>query len=251
MKRNLVCLLILLAACSGTESPQALVFQTNLSIIDGDGQTDTVAKQLARPVVAQAADQLSAQPLPGIVLNWYRVVGSDTTFMGAGVTNDSGIGRYRPVLGTKAGPQEIVAWALDNNGSRAEFANASATALAGRVATAWMRPARDTVFGGDTLFLEYGYRDAYANTSLDGCASPDSVGWTWTPDAIADPIAEYELVGFIFQPGTTFYILTPHFSGERRFVRFVMNNVTTGIQFRAYNVCRGTEHAATVTLRAK
>lgn len=166
MKR--LALLLALAACG--EEAAAPAFQTSLSIIDGDGQIDTVAKQLAQPVVAQATDKVSAQPLPQIVLNWYRVVGTDTVFMAAGITNDSGIGRYRPTLGTKAGDQGIIAWALDNDGSRAEFANATATAVAAApisidiVPTDTLRVYASTL-GSDTLEIELKSWDTYANAS--------------------------------------------------------------------------------------
>lgn len=184
MMRYSIAMLILLSACG--KNPQQAVFQTRLSIIAGDRQTDTVARQLAQPVVALAKDQASAQPLPQIVLNWYRVSGTDTTYMAAGITNDSGIGRYRPTLGTKAGDQGIIAWALDNDGNRAQFASASATALAGAAVTFTIPTADTTVVyaGSDTLVLEVRSADSYANPTTP-CAA---LGWSSADSARVKPL---------------------------------------------------------------
>jgi hypothetical protein len=124
-------LLLGLIACRDAGAPSAELVPL-LEIIDGNGQVDTVAKQLPIAITARAEDKLSAQPARGVVLNWFRVVGADSVFLGAALTNDSGIARLRPTLATKAGPQAFVAWALDADGQRSEYAAAAATALPDR-----------------------------------------------------------------------------------------------------------------------
>jgi hypothetical protein len=124
-------LLLGLIACRDAGAPSAELVPL-LEIIDGNGQVDTVAKQLPIAITARAEDKLSAQPARGVVLNWFRVVGSDSAFIGAAITNDSGVARLRPTLGTKAGAQTFIAWALDGDGQRSEYAAATATALPDR-----------------------------------------------------------------------------------------------------------------------
>jgi hypothetical protein len=124
-------LLLGLIACRDAGAPSAELVPL-LEIIDGNGQVDTVAKQLPIAITARAEDKLSAQPARGVVLNWFRVVGSDSAFIGAAITNDSGVARLRPTLGTKAGAQTFIAWALDGDGQRSEHAAATATALPDR-----------------------------------------------------------------------------------------------------------------------
>jgi hypothetical protein len=122
---------LVLCGCGDAGGP-SLQLSPVMQIIEGDNQVDTVAKQLPIAITARAEDKLSAQPARGVVLNWFRIVGTDSTFIGAALTNDSGIARLRPTLATKAGPQSFIAWALDADGQRSDYAAATATALPDR-----------------------------------------------------------------------------------------------------------------------
>jgi hypothetical protein len=134
MRCTALLLFVAAAACGNPDGPSVQLVPT-VQIIDGDNQTDTVAQQLATAITAKAEDKTTAVAMPGVVMNWFRVVGTDTAFLGAGTTDAAGTAKIRPSLGTKAGPQYILAFALDENGDRVEHAQASMTALADRAVT--------------------------------------------------------------------------------------------------------------------
>lgn len=173
-----VLLTLALAACSDTGGP-SLQLLPNLEIIGGNDQVDTVAKTLSIAIAARATDRVSAEPRPGVVLNWFRVSGTDTVFLGAGATNDSGIARLTPTLGTRSGAQRFVSVHLDNEGNRAVVAAANATALAGPLAYSGFTAARARVLGDTTVRLPATATDAYGNAvalpaieALDGLEAP-------------------------------------------------------------------------------
>lgn len=152
---------LLLAACKDTGGPNAQLSPV-MQIIDGDNQVDTVGQQLPVAITARAADKQSAAPIGNVVLNWYRVVGTDTVFLGAGLTDVSGEAKIRPSLATKAGGQQVVAFALDAAGDRVEHALASMTALADRgVTTLGARTDTVDVFVGEPVLHSISYAAAY------------------------------------------------------------------------------------------
>ena len=192
--KSCLLLLALLAACSKDPSAPA-AFAVSLSVINGNGQVDTVSQNLPLPIVAQAIDTPTARAAPGVVVNWFRVVGTDTTFLGAQLTNDSGIARIQPTLATKSGGQIFVAWALDNEGKRAVYTAATATALPDIAATVALPGALDTTVArsqltlGSLILLEYMFRDQFGNATwgCSGSVSPASWSWTFNPAYVPNP----------------------------------------------------------------
>ena len=178
--------LFLLAACGG--EPIQPQLRPLLEIISGADQIDTVARQLPLPVAALVIDSASARPLAGVVLNWFRVVGTDSVFLGAGATNDSGIGRMRPTLASKAGPQTTVAWALDGNGNRTVFAAAQATATPDKPDTIVLYYQSVRLTLGERLALSEAVRrlsDQYGNDIQTlGGITYDAAKWTRSADTI-------------------------------------------------------------------
>jgi hypothetical protein len=194
--RNLLTLAaaISIAAC-GKDPGGIQPFAVSLAVISGDGQVDTVAQVLAEPIAALATDTATATAAPGVVVNWFRVVGTDTTFIGAGSTNDSGIARLQPTLATKAGSQVFVAWALDNDGRRAVFTAATATALPDVAAVVSLPGSLDTSVAqsqltkGSLILVEYLFRDQFGNATWTcrGSASPASWSWDYVPVYVPNP----------------------------------------------------------------
>lgn len=150
---------ILLAACSSSSEPNLTA--ASLSIVSGDAQQDTVARLLPLAIVAKAAS-LEGQPVPQVVVNWYRIAGTDTVFAGAALTDVQGEARLRWTLLEKAGPQELTAWIIDATGLRQTFARAIATATHDR-ATVVLGARNDTMnlAVGAPLFDSDSYSAAY------------------------------------------------------------------------------------------
>ncbi len=176
MRRLIPFVLVLGLACKDAGAPSVQLVPT-VQIIDGNNQTDTVAQQLVTAITARAEDKVSAAAIPGVVINWFRanripsdivlthddsVRWADTTFLGAGTTDAAGTAKIRPALGTKAGPQHVLAFALDENGDRVEHALASMTAVADRaVTTLGARSDTVDVFVGDPVLDNVSYAAAY------------------------------------------------------------------------------------------
>lgn len=156
--KTLLGLLVLLAAC-GRESAGPLA-AVQLDIIAGDAQVDTVARRLVQPVVARATSDGGI--VPQVVINWYRIAGTDTVFAGAGLTDARGEARLAWTLMTKAGTQSLIGWTLDAAGERQTNAQATATALHDR-ATVVQGARLDTVALalGAPLFDHDSYSAAY------------------------------------------------------------------------------------------
>ena len=166
-------LLLATLACKDTGGPSFTV-RPLLGIVGGDLQVDTVAQTLDQPVVARATDSARGTPASGVILNWFRVVGTDTVFIGAGSTNDSGLARLIPTLATKAGNQDIVAWALDEQGRRSVHASARATALPGPLAYAGFAVHRARLPGDSLYRLPVTAADQYENPVVPIIRSMDS-----------------------------------------------------------------------------
>lgn len=178
MKAFTACTLVLLAAC-GKDSAGIQASKIHLAVISGDLQVDTVAQQLAEPITAKATDSATTKPVAGVIVNWFRVTGTDSVFIGAGSTSDSGFARYRPTLATKSGAQTIVAWALDNAGRKTVYAAAAATALPGPPTAFAMVPDQLVARSADdTIRVAYGFFDQYNNrTACDEFGYGLNIQW--------------------------------------------------------------------------
>lgn len=233
--------------------PSAPAVAPLLSIIAGDVQTDTVMRQLPVQVAARLTDKLSGVPLAGRVVNWVVIEGGGTIFAAVTQTGSDGVARQPYTLGPIAGRQRLVArWLDPETGEPITLDTASAFAVPGRAAAAFIAPTSDTARGvvgaRMTLSIEYGYTDAWGNRTWSGCADPDSVGWTWdTGDIIANTR------GFIYttNPNVTWYLLEPMPDGARRSAWFYFANSAATVRFQAYNTCLKTVAAATVVLLAQ
>src|SRR5258705_9143585 len=100
MKSIMFLLVASLAACSNPTDARPNVELVQLALVGGDGQADTVARTLPVAVVTAAtANGLAATQ---VIVNWYRVAGSDTTFAGAALTDAAGRAQRQWTLLTRA-----------------------------------------------------------------------------------------------------------------------------------------------------
>lgn len=152
-------LLFLLTGCAGEGAGPVT---PQLDIIAGDAQVDTVGRRLAQAVIARATSMADGVTVPQVVVNWYRIAGTDTVFSGAGLTDARGEARFAWTLLTSAGQQSLVAWMIDAAGDRQDYARATAMALHDR-ATVVLGSRLDTVALalGAPLFDRDSYSAAY------------------------------------------------------------------------------------------
>lgn len=185
--------LLILAACGGADPTRPALgsLSAAVGIVDGNGQTDTVARELPVVVVAQVTDKESAAPMQAVLLNWFAVSPADaitgiaeTTFVGASLTDVAGAARYRWTLGKRAGIQTLLAWALDAEGRKDVHAEAKATAVPDLAA-------RITTGGAVTVWVGERITTASRVIVLDGYGNPiwnrppmfgAAAGWTTSAD---------------------------------------------------------------------
>lgn len=195
--RYAIVLLVLLAGCGNdAAAPKAIV--PSLSIVVGDGQTDTVGKTLPVQLGAKLTDATTGLPLPGRVLNWVIVTGGGQLFVGVTQTATDGTGRNSWTLGPNAGGQTVVARYIDpETGATVTFDTAKVTAIP---ASAW---AFEAGFGpnanpngvnylaaGDTGLVVYDFKDVHGNqtTSCADQGAWDRVTWFSADSAALTPL---------------------------------------------------------------
>ena len=183
-------LVALLIACGG-DTPVSPVGKValSLSVAGGDGQTDTVTRALKLPLVAQTADLLTAAPVQAVVLNWFRISGTDTVFSGVSITDIKGQAKFQWSLLPRAGDQSVVAWALDENGQRTVHVSARATALPDQPSVLVVRKDSIAAWLGDTLsarVLGEHAADQYGNNVPDARMTLTApAGWPAIDDTAA------------------------------------------------------------------
>ncbi|HKP75189.1 MAG TPA: hypothetical protein VJT67_06565 [Longimicrobiaceae bacterium] len=101
-----------LASCdspTGSNQPVA----ARLDIVSGDLQTQTVAKELAQPLVVKVLDS-KGKAVKQQIVNFVVTAGNGSVFAGSALTDDNGEARERWTLGTVAGDtQRVEARAVD------------------------------------------------------------------------------------------------------------------------------------------
>lgn len=176
MRYLLIFGLFLLAACGGdsvTAVDGSTETQIVLDIVAGDRQVDTVARELAQPLVVQVMRQpvvaglMAVEPAPGVLVNFRVVSGGGSVFAGAAITDSLGMAADRWTLGTVAGDQRTeVRWCE---------ADGDCFVADSFMATAEPGPARRIVFP-DTILMSpneriaipRSFRDEYGNVTRCG-----------------------------------------------------------------------------------
>jgi hypothetical protein len=79
-----------------------------LIVVSGDGQSDTVRKTLAKPLVVKVTDQLG-NAKSGVTVNWARTSGTGSLSASASATSADGTASVSYTLGTKTGSETVVA----------------------------------------------------------------------------------------------------------------------------------------------
>lgn len=131
-----------------------------LLVVAGDGQTDTVGRQLTQPVTVKVTDTAS-KPVPGQVVNFVVTVGGGSVFAGAASTDSAGLAADRWTLGTIAGNQTLEIRAVRSDGTPIVFGTVTATAIAGQVDTASLEPV--VGFVGETAIVQPRVTDRFGN----------------------------------------------------------------------------------------
>ena len=86
----------------------------------GDGQVDTVGKQLSTPYTVLVTDD-AGLPLPGVIVGWSVTSGGGSVSTASTATDASGIARTIATLGTTVGAQAVRATASGYSGSPIGF----------------------------------------------------------------------------------------------------------------------------------
>ena len=191
--RSLILAVLVLAACGGPTQPTQQQV-ASLVVLQGDQQVDTVARTLPVAIAVQAKDAVGG-PAAGVVLNWYTITNdglncvgcSDTVFVGAGLTNGTGGAKLQWTLGTRAGPQGLIAWAIGSAGERVVHVHATAVAVHDR-AIGIVASQATTTPGGFILISNFAYTtDQYWNNAGTPLVVQAPAGWRIVGDTAYAP----------------------------------------------------------------
>lgn len=185
-------------ACGGSNPVQPkLQIVADLVIATGDAQVDTVGQTLPTAVTIQAKNAVGGV-VPAVVLNWFTITNdgvncvgcSDTVFVGAGLTDETGGARLRWTLRTRAGPQGLIACAIDAEGDCAVHIKATAEALHDRATTiaTWDQPALIKAGGIVLLSAHAGGNDQYGNYAGVPNYGSLPAGWRVSGDTAYAPM---------------------------------------------------------------
>jgi hypothetical protein len=108
-----VVLLVLALSCTDSTAPPVKAVPTQMLVVQGQDQLETVATELPSPLIVLVKDK-DDQPVEGQIVNFRVISGGGSVFAGAGITNAAGKVQDRWTLGALSkDSQRVEARAVD------------------------------------------------------------------------------------------------------------------------------------------
>jgi plastocyanin len=167
--RMLMVMLLVVACGPGVLEPVAL----RISVVEGDGQVDSVLAVLPIPLRVQVQDQHN-QPMSGVEVRWHTYPADGTLSSATSVTDAQGFAAVTYALGSRMGPHYVGANATGRSSPPAWFEVTAGPGAAARM---------EWSFGGDDLGVPGAALDQYGVVITDDYGNPVSdvmVDWLVT-----------------------------------------------------------------------
>lgn len=171
----------------GPEISAQLTTATEIRVVEGAGQSDSILATLPDPVRVELADPETGDPVPGVSISWHVLdEGCGEPYAGHSVTDADGRAAELWVLGTRAGDCRMEARAVRPDGTPVVYERLTATIEPGQPKAGprsesertgeWPRPGRQLVTDQAGNPLDWTIRDPEGEVQI----SDDGRRLLWT-----------------------------------------------------------------------